>query len=80
MAVILVTGASSGFGRLTAQAPARAGHTVVAGIRATEGRNAPAVAELDRLAKAARRIKSGRPRTRSCTAGSVARSTSGSPL
>ncbi|MBU2667312.1 SDR family oxidoreductase [Actinoplanes bogorensis] len=47
MAVALVTGASSGFGRLTALALASAGHTVVAGMRATTGRNAGVVAELD---------------------------------
>jgi len=39
--VILITGASSGFGRLTAEALARAGHTVYASMRNTTGRNAP---------------------------------------
>jgi NAD(P)-dependent dehydrogenase (short-subunit alcohol dehydrogenase family) len=45
MSVVLVTGASSGFGALTARTLARAGHTVYASMRATTGRNAPAVAE-----------------------------------
>lgn len=43
--VALVTGASSGFGALTARALADAGHTVYAGIRQTTGRNATAVAD-----------------------------------
>ncbi|WP_037671172.1 MULTISPECIES: SDR family oxidoreductase [Streptomyces] len=43
--VILVSGASSGFGALTVRALADAGHIVYAGIRQTTGRNAPAVAE-----------------------------------
>lgn len=50
--VIVITGASSGFGNLAAGALARAGHTVYAGMRATAGRNAAAVAELAELAKA----------------------------
>jgi NAD(P)-dependent dehydrogenase (short-subunit alcohol dehydrogenase family) len=42
---IVITGASSGFGAMTARALADAGHTVHAGIRDTAGRNAPAVAD-----------------------------------
>ncbi|MER8766649.1 SDR family oxidoreductase [Mesorhizobium sp. M0968] len=44
--VILVTGASSGFGLMTARALAEAGHSVYASMRETEGRNAPRVAEV----------------------------------
>jgi NAD(P)-dependent dehydrogenase (short-subunit alcohol dehydrogenase family) len=43
--VIVITGASSGFGALTARALARAGHIVYASMRETKGRNAPQVAE-----------------------------------
>ncbi|NTG35350.1 SDR family oxidoreductase [Rhizobium rhizogenes] len=49
--VIVITGASSGFGALTARALAKAGHTVYAGMRQTEGRNAPQVAEAAAFAK-----------------------------
>jgi len=41
--VIVITGASSGFGALTARALARAGHTVYASMRETNGRNKPQV-------------------------------------
>jgi NAD(P)-dependent dehydrogenase (short-subunit alcohol dehydrogenase family) len=41
--VIVITGASSGFGALTARALADAGHIVYAGMRETAGRNAPQV-------------------------------------
>lgn len=44
--VILVTGASSGFGLMTARALAKAGHTVYASMRETKGRNAARAAEL----------------------------------
>ncbi len=51
MAVVLITGTSSGFGRLTAETLARAGHQVYAGMREIGGRNATAAAELTELAQ-----------------------------
>ncbi len=44
--VVLITGASSGFGRLTAEALARAGHTVYASMRNTATRNAAVVEQM----------------------------------
>ena len=49
--VIVVTGASSGFGRLSAEALALAGHTVYASMRDTQGRNASQVEGVDYFAK-----------------------------
>jgi NAD(P)-dependent dehydrogenase (short-subunit alcohol dehydrogenase family) len=49
--IILITGASSGFGRLTSEALARAGHIVYASMRDTEGRNAPEVKNIDTFSR-----------------------------
>jgi NAD(P)-dependent dehydrogenase (short-subunit alcohol dehydrogenase family) len=49
--IIVITGASSGFGALTARALADAGHIVYAGMRETSGRNAAPVADAARYAK-----------------------------
>ncbi len=51
MSIVLVTGTSSGFGRLTAQTLARRGHRVYAGMREVGGRNAGAAGELRALAE-----------------------------
>jgi NAD(P)-dependent dehydrogenase (short-subunit alcohol dehydrogenase family) len=47
---IVITGAGSGFGALSARALARAGHTVYAAMRDTGGRNAARVAEAEAYA------------------------------
>jgi len=48
--VIIITGASSGFGRLSANALAKAGHIVYASMRGTTGRNAAQVADVEKYA------------------------------
>jgi NADP-dependent 3-hydroxy acid dehydrogenase YdfG len=48
--VIVISGASSGFGALAARALARAGHTVYASMRDSTGRNATQVAAVARYA------------------------------
>src|SRR3984893_18442013 len=50
--IILVTGASGGFGRLTAEALAKAGHPVYASMRETTGWNAPEVAKVAAFSQA----------------------------
>jgi NAD(P)-dependent dehydrogenase (short-subunit alcohol dehydrogenase family) len=49
--VILITGASSGFGEMAAKALCRAGHIVYASMRETSGRNKKVVEELALFAK-----------------------------
>jgi NAD(P)-dependent dehydrogenase (short-subunit alcohol dehydrogenase family) len=49
--VIVITGASSGFGLLSANALAKAGHIVYASIRGTTGRNASVVADVEKHAR-----------------------------
>jgi NAD(P)-dependent dehydrogenase (short-subunit alcohol dehydrogenase family) len=48
---ILVTGSTSGFGRLTVETLARQGYSVFAGMRAAAGKNASAAEELRALAE-----------------------------
>ena len=49
--IVVITGASSGFGALTARALAKAGHCVYASMRDTARRNAPQVEAAARFAK-----------------------------
>jgi NAD(P)-dependent dehydrogenase (short-subunit alcohol dehydrogenase family) len=49
--IIVITGASSGFGRLTANSLARCGHTVYASMRETTGRNASQAVDVRKFAE-----------------------------
>ncbi|GAB6899367.1 SDR family oxidoreductase [Kineosporia succinea] len=57
MGVVIVTGASSGFGAMTAQALVEAGHTVYAGMRGLSGRNVTSAADFEKLAQGARAVE-----------------------
>jgi NAD(P)-dependent dehydrogenase (short-subunit alcohol dehydrogenase family) len=48
--IVVVTGASSGFGALTSRALPRAGHTIYASVLETTGRNEPQVKEVEEYA------------------------------
>jgi NAD(P)-dependent dehydrogenase (short-subunit alcohol dehydrogenase family) len=52
MANVIITGTSSGFGRLTVETLAKAGHTVFATLRNSAGKNAKAAAELKAIGAA----------------------------
>lgn len=47
--VIFITGTSTGFGKLTAQTLAKAGYTVIAGMRGVNGKNAAVAAEMTKV-------------------------------
>ncbi len=57
MSVVVITGASSGFGAMSARALADAGHTVYAGMRDTAGRNRQPAADFDAYAATAHSVE-----------------------
>jgi NAD(P)-dependent dehydrogenase (short-subunit alcohol dehydrogenase family) len=48
--IILITGTSTGFGKLTAKTLAKAGYNVIAGMRGVNGKNAAVAAEMAKIA------------------------------
>lgn len=50
--VVLMTGSSTGFGRMAAEKLARCGHTVFASMRGVQGKNREVADELEQLAEA----------------------------
>ena len=51
---VVITGTSSGFGKITSEHLAKAGHTVFATMRGVSGKNAKAAAELRAFAETER--------------------------
>jgi NAD(P)-dependent dehydrogenase (short-subunit alcohol dehydrogenase family) len=85
--IIIITGASSGFGRLAAHAMAKSGHTAYAGMRDTAGRNAPQVEALQAYAaqtgvdlRAVELARSPNPRSRQPSPRSCRRAGGSIPL
>ena len=72
--VVLITGASSGFGEMTARELAKAGHISYASRGETAGRNAPQVEAAEKFSvenKVDLRLPSGADRRRAVVASSA---------